>query len=142
MSTATPEPAVIRDDPRVQELARCVAFAIGSFKNQPVIDPATNKMETWHGWFKRAITDAGFVITEPTEAKLGATEPVPPTDPYRWGKPPASRTFHIFHGTRSMCGSWMFGGADEPVTAGNVTRGKGDCSKCVNRFNAHHKTGK
>jgi hypothetical protein len=67
-----------------------------------------------------------------------APEPVA----FCWGKPGGSRMFHVFHGTRSLCGRWMFGGADEAIDGGSITRRPGDCVTCVTRFNAHHKPAK
>jgi hypothetical protein len=59
------KPREIKDDPRVQQLANCVIFAVNAFRNKPVFDPKTSKMETWHGWFKRALSEAGYTLTEP-----------------------------------------------------------------------------
>ncbi len=59
------KPPEIKDDPRVTALANCVVFAINSFKDKPVMDTATNQMGTWHTWFKRILTEAGYTVTEP-----------------------------------------------------------------------------
>lgn len=55
-------PPVIRDDPRVVEMAQCMVFAMQGFRNKPVFDPKTNQMETWHGWFKRVLEGAGYTV--------------------------------------------------------------------------------
>jgi len=54
--------ADIKDDPRVVALAECVLFAINNVKNKPVL--SGTKVEMMHAWFKRALTDAGYVVSE------------------------------------------------------------------------------
>ncbi len=55
----------VTDDPRVLSLAECVIFAVNNFPNKPVFCPGTGKMESWHAWFKRTMTDAGYTLVEP-----------------------------------------------------------------------------
>lgn len=56
-----------------------------------------------------------------------------------WGKPDNSKSFHVFHESRSLCGSWFYGGADEAVADGVIEARAGDCKGCVKRLNAHRK---
>lgn len=56
-----------KNDPRTKALADCLMFAINSFPNKPVFDPADNTIQTWHSWFTKAIEGSGF--------KLKAVEP-------------------------------------------------------------------
>jgi hypothetical protein len=59
----------VKDDPRVQELADCVMFAVNAFRNKPIYDNRTKTMTTWHAWFKKSLTDAGYVLYEPEKEK-------------------------------------------------------------------------
>ena len=70
----------LKEDPRVQELAQCVVFALNNMKNTPCFDPATNRMGLVHSWFRRALTDVGFVVT------YHAPEPRKPRKQKRSGK--------------------------------------------------------
>ncbi|WP_132060321.1 hypothetical protein [Halorussus amylolyticus] len=47
-----------------------------------------------------------------------------------WGKPFDARRYHIFDGKRSLCGSWMFGAPDDPVTDDDEYRAGEDCKSC------------
>lgn len=58
--TVKPKQPDVKDDPKVIALANCVLFALQAFRNKPVYDHATNKMEGWHAWFKRALREAGY----------------------------------------------------------------------------------
>ncbi len=61
----SPTAKKVTDDPRVLSLAECVIFAVNSFPNKAVYCHATGKMESWHTWFKRAMTEAGYTLVEP-----------------------------------------------------------------------------
>ena len=63
------KPPVIKDDPRVKELAECVWFSIRSFRDRPIFNNDTHAMESWHSWFRRALEDAGFTIPESSPPK-------------------------------------------------------------------------
>ena len=51
-----------------------------------------------------------------------------------WGEPFEARRFHIFDGSRMLCGNWLFGAADEPVDLGVDGYRKGDdCKECCRK---------
>lgn len=52
----------IHEDSRVVAMANCMLFALQAWKNKPIYDQSTKKMEGWHQWFKRTLQEAGFDI--------------------------------------------------------------------------------
>ncbi len=59
-------------------------------------------------------------------------------DSLRWGRPLASRKYHVFdRGSRSLCGKWLYGSANTPVEPGDETSIRtDDCKACVSRLKA------
>ncbi len=56
---------------------------------------------------------------------------------YRWGKPSNSRSFHIFEGDGgiSLCGKWMFMGAEQLILDEEIDACKEDCKQCCKVYN-------
>ena len=48
----------------VQTLAACVLFAVNNFPNRPIVDTGTNKMTTWHAWFRESLEGVGIKLVE------------------------------------------------------------------------------
>jgi len=57
----------LKNDPRVIKMAKCLLFAVNNFRNGMVLNE-DNSATTWHKWFKEALTEAGYVVTEPVTA--------------------------------------------------------------------------
>lgn len=52
------------------------------------------------------------------------------TESLNWGRPFDARRYHIFDGTRSLCGSWMFSPPDDEVTDDDEYTEGQDCKAC------------
>lgn len=52
-----------------------------------------------------------------------------------WGWPRASRKYHYFHNSTSLCGRWMFTG---DLETGN-DRSPDNCAECKRKFDAWKK---
>lgn len=56
---------------------------------------------------------------------------------YAWGRPLNANKHHIFCGTRSLCGKWLYGGAEQKLDPTlMLKKSPGDCAECVKRFKA------
>ncbi|WP_256402440.1 hypothetical protein [Halorubrum salinum] len=50
-----------------------------------------------------------------------------------WGEPFRARRWHIFDGHQSLCGSWAFGSANQPVEASDTYSEGDDCKACCRK---------
>lgn len=56
------------------------------------------------------------------------------SDTYQWGKPLDARRWHIFDGSRSLCGGWMYGAANQDVDPDeDAFRDGDDCKECCRK---------
>lgn len=51
----------------------------------------------------------------------------------RWGKPHNARRWHVFDGSRSLCGNWMYTSGMTPVSNEDSFNEGEDCKTCARK---------